>query len=94
MTRAGTLQGMGANGGREAEGSTSRCPLVLDRVERLVVLQRRSGRTWRALAKEIGYSGSAVSESLSANWHAARLKAETREKILTALEALLEEEER
>jgi hypothetical protein len=66
--------------------------LVLDRVERLVILRRRRDVPWGKLAQEIRYSGSAVSEAVSIHWRNARLKVETREKILTALESVLEED--
>jgi len=91
--KAGTPMGTGANLGQVVTGVATCCPpIVLDRVERLCILRRRRDVPWGKLAQEIRYSGSAVSEAVSIRWRNARLKEATREKILTALESVLEEE--
>uniref|UniRef100_A0A6M3KN41 Uncharacterized protein n=2 Tax=viral metagenome TaxID=1070528 RepID=A0A6M3KN41_9ZZZZ len=100
VTRAGTPMGTGANLGQVVEGSATCCPpIVLDRVERLVILRRRRGLTWMWCLRTLRERGvyldpSSMYESLRPDWNAVRVGAQTREKILTALESVLTEEER
>ena len=67
--------------------------LTLTRCERLVILRRRKGWTWRRCCRELGprFHESTVSEAMNPGWQRCRLSAATRERVLSALETLLEE---